>query len=99
MFNVKINRKTLRRENGELVRTTFDNILRLATSLSPDKTMAFPAYAAYVLFPRQILRSLPPGCKGKHDAATFARRCTMVCNGQIAELLNEAHNSQVTRVA
>ena len=99
MFNVKINRKTFPRENGELVRTTFDNILGLATSLPPDNPLAFPAYAAYVLFPRLILRSLPPGCKGKHAAAAFARRCAMFCDGQIAELINEAHDSQVTRVA
>jgi len=64
MFNLKINRKTFLRENGELVRTTFDNILCLATSLPQDNPLVFPAYGAYVLFPRLILRSLPPGCKG-----------------------------------
>ncbi len=99
MFNVKINRKTFPRENGELVRATFDNILGLATPLPPDNPLAFPAYAAYVMFPRLILRSLPPGCKGKHVAAAFERKYTMFNNGQIAELLGEAHDSQVARVA
>ena len=62
MFNVKINMKTFPRENGELVRTAFDDILSLATSLPPDNPLSFPAYATYFLFPRLILRSLrPPG--------------------------------------
>ena len=84
MFNVKINRKTFPRENGELVRATFNNIMSLATSLPPDNPLTFPAYAAYVMFPRLIMRSLPPGYKGKHVAAAFERRCTMFFNGQIA---------------
>ena len=59
MLNVKINRKTFPRENGELVRTTFDNILGLATSLPPNNPLALPAYAAYAMSSRLILRSLP----------------------------------------
>jgi hypothetical protein len=98
MFNVKINRKIFPRGNGELLRTTFDYILCLATSLPQDNPLAFPTYAAYVFFPRLITGSLPPGCKGKHVASAFERVCTMFNNGQIAELLNEAHDSQVTRV-
>jgi len=99
MFNVKINKKTFPRENGELVRATFDNIMGLATSLPLDKPLTFLAYVAYVMFPILILRSLPPGCKEKHAAAAFKRRCTMFSNGQITKLLSEAHDSQVTRVA
>jgi hypothetical protein len=87
MFNVKINRKTFPRENGELVMSTFDDILRLATSLPPYNPLSFSAYAAYVLFPRLILRSLPPGCKGKHAAVAFARRCCMLSSGKIADLI------------
>ena len=77
MFNVKINRKTLPSENGELIRTTLGNILSLATSLPQEDPLAFPAYAAYVLFPRLIMWSLPLGCKGKYAATSFGRRCTM----------------------
>ncbi len=99
IFNVKIIRRTFPRENGELIRNTFDNILGLATSLPPNNPLTYPAYAADVMFPRLILRSLPPGCKGKHVAAAFERRCNMSSNGEIAELIHEAHDSQVTRVA
>jgi hypothetical protein len=99
VFNVKIKKKTFPIENGELIRTTLDNILKLATSLPQEDPLAFNAYAAYVLFPKLFLRSLPPGCKGKHAAATFGRRCAMFNDGQIAELLNEARDSQVTREA
>jgi hypothetical protein len=99
MFNVKINRKTFPRENGDMVHTAHENILGFATSIPQDDPMSFPAYVDYVLFPRLVLRSLPTGCKGKHTTTTFARICTMFNNGQIAELLHEAHNSHVTRVA
>jgi hypothetical protein len=99
MFNVKVNKKTFPRESGDLVHNTMDIILGLATSLPQEDLLALPAYAGYVLFPRLILRSLPPRCKGKHAAAAFERRCKMFLDGQIAELIQEAHDSHVTRVA
>jgi hypothetical protein len=61
--------------------------------------MALPAYAGYVLFPRFILRSLPPSCKGKHATDAFARRCKIFLDGHVAELLHEAHESHFAKVA
>jgi hypothetical protein len=99
MFNVKINRKTFTRENGEMVDNAHESILGFSKSISHDDSLSFPAYAGYVLFPRLVLRSPPTGCKGKHAATSFARRCTMINNMQIAELLHEAHDSHVMRAA
>ncbi len=61
MFNVKINKKTFPMESGELVHNTLDIILGLATSLPRDGVpLTLTAYAGSILFPRLILRSLPP---------------------------------------
>ncbi len=79
--------------------TALDAILELAISLTLDNPLAFAAYSAYVLFPRLVLRSLPQGCSGKHAAQAFERRSKMFVEGQIGDLLREAHDSQVTRVA
>jgi hypothetical protein len=99
MFNVKINRKTFPRESGALLHNALDTILGLATALPQEDPLALLAYAGYVLFPRLIMSSLPPGCKGKHAADAFARRCKIFLDGQVAELIDEAHESHVTRVA
>ena len=83
MFNVKINKNTFPRENGKRVRATFDNILCLTTSLPEDNPLTFHVYGANILFPRLLLRSLPPSCKGKNVATAFARRCTMFSNERL----------------
>ena len=59
-FNVKINRTTFPREGREVVFAALDAILELATFIPQDNPLVFPAYSAYVLFPRLVLRSLPP---------------------------------------
>ncbi len=55
--------------------------------------MAFASYSAFVLFPRLILRSLPPGFNGKHAAIAFAKRCKLLMDGQAADLIREARDS------
>jgi len=99
MFNVNVNKKTLLRESGDLVHTTLDIIIGLATSLPQEDPLDLPTYAGYVLFPRLILRSMPLGCKGNHAADDVERRCKMFLDGHITELIHEARESQVTRVA
>jgi hypothetical protein len=99
MFNVKVNKKTFPREIGDLVHIALDTILGIATALPQEDPLALPTYAGYVMFSRLILRSLPPGCKGKHAADAFARRCKMFLDGQVAKLICEAHESQVTRAS
>jgi hypothetical protein len=98
MFNAKVNKKTFPRECGEQVHNALDTILGLTIALPQEDPLALPAYAGYVLFPRLILLSLPPGCNGKHAADALARRCKMFLDGQFAELIHEANESQVTRV-
>ena len=72
--NVKINRTTFPREGREAVFNALDTILDLATTIPQDDPLSFAAYSAYVLFPRLVLRSLPPGCNGKHASIAFERR-------------------------
>jgi hypothetical protein len=61
--------------------------------------LALSAYTAFILFPRMILRSLPPGCQGKHASLAFKTRCDMFVEGRVSELIQDAHDSQVKRVA
>jgi hypothetical protein len=98
--NVKIDMTTFPREGREAVFNALDTILELATSIPQDDPLAFAAYSAYVFFLRLVLRSLPPGCNGKqHFALAFERRSKLFMDGQIEDILIEAHDSQVTRVA
>jgi hypothetical protein len=99
MFNVKVNRTTFPNESRDIIFNTLDDILKLAITIPQDDPLAFASYIAFVLFPRLVLRSLPPGCKGKHAALAFRTRCEMLNDGRVADLIKEAHDSQVTRVA
>ena len=92
-FNVNINRTTFPKEGREVVFVVLDAILDLAMSLPHDNPLAFAAYSAYVLFPRLVLRSLPPSCNGKHAAQAFERRSKIFMEGQFGDLLREAHDS------
>jgi len=98
-FNVKINRTSFPAESRETIFTALDDILKLAVSISQDDPLAVASYIAFILFPRLILRSLPLGCKGKHASLAFKIRCEMLTSGRVNDLINEAHDSQVTRVA
>jgi len=98
-FNVKINRTSFPTESREIIFSALDDILKLAVSIPQEDPLAFSAYIAFILFPRLILRSLPPGCMGKHASLAFKTRCDMLMEGRVRELLQDAHDSQVTRVA
>jgi hypothetical protein len=98
-FNVKVNLTTFPREGREALFSALDAILELASSIPQDNPIAFLAYSAYVLFPRLVLRSLPSGGNGKHAAQAFERRSKMSIDGQTRDLLREAHDSHVARVA
>jgi hypothetical protein len=80
-FNVKINRTTFPREGIEVVFSALDAILELATSIPQDNPLAFPVYSDFVFFPELVLRSLPPGCNGKHASQAFERRSKMFNDG------------------
>ena len=75
-----------------------DNILKLAVMIPRGNPLAFSAYSAFVLFPWLILKLSPPGCHGNYSSMAFAVRCERLLNGRVAELIDEAHEYQVTRV-
>ncbi len=91
--NVKVNRTSFPKESREIVFAALDAFMDLAVSLPQEDPLAFASYAAFVLFPRLIMRSLPLGCNGKHAAQAFARRCSLLLDGQVDALLKEAHDS------
>jgi len=76
-FNVKINRTSFLTENRENIFTALDDILKLAVSIPQEDPLAFFAYTAFILFPRLILKSPPPGCQGKHASLAFKSKCDM----------------------
>jgi hypothetical protein len=92
---VKVNRTSFPNESREVIFTTLNTILKLAMTLPHQDPLAVSAYSAFVMFPRMILRSLPPGCKGRFAAGEFAK----FNEGMIAKLIAEAHDSQVKRIA
>ena len=97
-FNVKINRTSFPIESSEIIFTALDDVFKLAVSIPQEYPLAFSAYTAFILFPRLILRSLPPGCQGKHASPTFKTRCDMLMEGKVSEMIRDAHDSQVKRV-
>ena len=98
-YNVKINKTTFPKEIRELIFAALDSVPKLAVTTPQDDPLAFSADAAFILFPRLILRSLPPGCQGKYASLAFAERCEKLIDARITELIEEAHESQVKRVA
>jgi hypothetical protein len=62
-FNVKINRTSFPMESRETIFSALDDILKLEITIPQEDPLAFSAFTAFILFPRLILRSLPPGCK------------------------------------
>jgi len=61
-------------ESREVIISAMDNVLKLAVSIPQQEPMAFSIYSAFVLFPRLIMRSLFPGCKGRYAALEFTKR-------------------------
>ncbi len=98
-FNVKIIRTSFPAERRQIIFPAIDDVLKLAVTIPQEDPLAFSAYTAFILFPRLTLRSLPPGCKGKHASLAFKPRCDMFVEGRVGELINDEHDSQVTRVA
>ena len=98
-FNVKINRTSFPKESREVIFNAVDTVLKLAVSMPQHDPLAFSSYSDFILFPRLILKSLRPGYQGRHAALALARRCEMLMDGRVAELIEEAHDSRVKRVA
>jgi hypothetical protein len=71
----------------------------LALSLHGSSPLTFSAFSLFVLFPRLLLRPLPDGCQGSFASAALLRRCNLLREGEIATLLNEAHEAHAGRVA
>jgi hypothetical protein len=86
-------------ENREIIFSALDDTLKLAITIPHDDPLSFASYIAFSLFPRLMLRSLSLGCKGKHAALAFKTRCDMLTSGRVGDLIKDAHDSQVTRVA
>jgi hypothetical protein len=84
------------RENMETAFSALDSVPNLAISILQDDPLACASYSAFIMFPRIILRSLPPRCKGKHVALAFEKRCKMMIKDQVSDLMREAHDSHVT---
>jgi hypothetical protein len=97
--HVKIDRTSFPGDSREAVFAALDTILELAVFNPQDDPLAFATCSAFILFPRLIACFLPPGCNAKHASHAFARRCKMFMEGQVAELLHEVQDSQVTIVA
>jgi hypothetical protein len=70
-FNVKVNRRSFPSESREAIFNALDDVFKLAITLPQDNPLSTAAYIAFILFPRMILRSLPPGCQGAHAAMAF----------------------------
>ena len=99
LYNVLIKRRSFPEEASRMLRGVLDETLSLALSLHVSSPIAFNAYSLFVLFPRLLLRPLPDGCQGSFAAAALSRRCNLLREGEIATLLNEAHEAQAGRVA
>jgi hypothetical protein len=80
---VKINRTAFPKESRELIFSALDTLLKLAVTIHQDDTLAFSAYSAFILFLRLVLRSLPPGCQGKHASLAFTKKCEKLLDGRI----------------
>ncbi len=99
LFNVEVDRTNFFRISREIIVSALDSILELVACIPQDDNLAFVAYDAFILFRRLILCSLPHGCDGKHVVLALARRCKMNMESQVSELICEAHDSHVTRLA
>ena len=76
-----------------------DETLSLAMSLHNSSLLVFSTFSLIVLFPRLLLRPLPDGCHGSFAAAALSRRCNLLKEGKLSDLLTEAHEAHAERVA
>ncbi len=86
-------------EASMVLRVALNNVLSLSLSLHNSSSLAFGAFALFVLFPRMLLHALPDGCQGRFVASTITRRCKLLRKGKVAILLREAHEAQAGRVS
>jgi hypothetical protein len=83
-FNVSIKRRCFPREASKALREALDEVLSLALSLHKSSSLAFNAFALFVLFPRLLLRPLPDVCLSSFAASTLSRRFSLLKEGYIA---------------
>ena len=88
----------LLKEASRALREALDETIALALSLHKSSPLVFSAFALFVLFMRLLLRPLPDGCQGTFAAAALTRRRSLLKEGKIATLINEAHEAQVGQV-
>jgi hypothetical protein len=99
LFNVPVKRRAFPKEASSLLRDTLDVILSLALSLHRNSSMAFTAYALFILFPRLLLRPLPAYCQGRFAEAAFRSKCLLFQEGDISRLITDSHDAQSERVS
>ena len=99
LYNVPVKRRSFPKETSRMLREVMDETLSLALSLHVSSPIAFSAYSLFVLFPRMLFRPLLDGCQESFAAASLSRRCNLLREGEIATLLNEAHEARAGRVA
>jgi hypothetical protein len=73
LFNINIIRKTLLKDIWEEVYIVLEAVIEPATTLPQEDPLAFLAHSVFVLFPRLVMRLLPPCCKGRHASLSFSR--------------------------
>ena len=98
-FNVQVKRRCFPKEASRALREPLDDTLSMTLSLHKSSPLAFSAFALFVLFPRLLLRPLPHGCQGSFAATSLSRRCSLLKEGKIMVLLNEAHEAHTGRIA
>jgi hypothetical protein len=97
-FNVPVKRRSFSKEASEALREALDITLSFALSLHNTSPLSFCASAFFVLFPRLILRPLQERCQGRLAATALLERCRRLLVGDVASLINEAHEAQTERV-
>jgi hypothetical protein len=97
-FNVPVKRRSFPKEASEALREALDITLSFALFLHKTSPLSFSASALFVLFPRLILRPLPDGCQGRLAVAALLERCMKLLVGDVASLINDAHEDHTERV-
>jgi hypothetical protein len=97
-FNVTVKRRSFPKETFEALREALDITFSFALSLHKTSPLSFSASALFVLFPILIIRPLQEGCQGRLAAAALLDRCKRLLAGDVASLINDAHEAQTERV-
>ena len=99
MTNVTAMRRSFLKEASMNLRKALDETLTLDLSLNKNSPVAFCAYAIFVLSPRLILESLPNGCQGNFAACALKRRCHMLDEEAVVDLIRVSHEALLARRA